>query len=35
MKLNLIINESKTKAGKIFDLFIQTLIILSLVSFTI
>lgn len=35
MKLNSIVNESKTKAGRIFDLFIQSLIILSLVSFTI
>lgn len=35
MKLNQIIEDNDTKAGRIFDMFIQGLIILSLISFTI
>lgn len=35
MNLSSIVNESNNPAGKVFDLFIQFLIILSLVTFTI
>ena len=35
MKIKQIIEESDTKAGKCFDLFIQLLIVISLISFSI